>query len=173
MKIKLHFFSDERGVEKGDNSDIIKCWRKRKEFEVCGRLDENFKIVVCKVGERHHCDVHEMLSASERKKGVYNFHTHHTPVGEPSLGDRLAIYGYNEPEVIVGTEEAYLYSPADKNKAEKYSFEELQELEKEIYESFLDKFRDEEDAETLAYFATDVYFEREFPLTKQKVNVSI
>ena len=35
-------------MEKEDKSDIFKCWRKRKEFEVCGRLDENFKIVVCK-----------------------------------------------------------------------------------------------------------------------------
>jgi len=40
-------------------------------------------------------------------------------------------------------------------------------------ESFLDKFRDEEDPETLAYFATDAYFEREFPLTKQRVYVSV
>jgi len=51
--------------------------------------------------------------------------------------------------------------------------EELQEMEKKIYESFLHKFRDEEDPETLAYFATDAYFEREFPLTKQRVYVSI
>ena len=42
MKIKLHFFSDERRTEKEDKSDIFKCWRKRKEFEICGRLDEKF-----------------------------------------------------------------------------------------------------------------------------------
>lgn len=171
-KIKLHglgFLNEP----KEENDDIIECWERRKEVEVCGRLDNNFKVIVCKVGEEHHCNAHEMLSAPERKKGVYNFHTHHAPIGIPSLGDRLGIYGYNEPEVIVGTEEANLYLPADKNKAEKYSFRELQEMEKKIYESYLYKFRDEGDQETYAYFASDAYFEKNFPLITKEVKISI